>query len=140
MGTAATQGWPDRSGSSSRGLGGDGALAGANGGQIPYFVRRQFFSLVGRAVGWSAFCHHLAGSGRGGCGVFFLAGVGKDRAGKLSFAAILKMFVALEPCDMRKGFNGLHMLVTEKLGEDPRAGALFVFNNRRRLRLKIPAR
>ena len=36
------------------------------------------------------------------------------------------MFVALEACDMRKGFNGLHALVTEKLGEDPRGGALFV--------------
>jgi transposase len=55
----------------------------------------------------------------------------------LSFAGSLKVFVALEPCDMRKGFNGLHALVTEKLGEDPRAGALFVFTNRRRSRLKI---
>lgn len=55
----------------------------------------------------------------------------------LSFAGSLKVFVALEPCDMRKGFNGLHALVTEKLGEDPRAGALFVFTNRRRTRLKI---
>jgi transposase len=55
----------------------------------------------------------------------------------LSFVGSLKVFVALEPCDMRKGFNGLHALVTEKLGEDPRAGALFVFTNRRRSRLKI---
>jgi transposase len=55
----------------------------------------------------------------------------------LSFAGGLKVFVAVEPCDMRKGFNGLHALVTEKLGEDPRAGALFVFTNRRRTRLKI---
>ena len=55
----------------------------------------------------------------------------------LSFAGGLKVFVALEPCDMRKGFNGLFALVTEKLGEDPRAGALFVFTNRRRSRLKI---
>ena len=55
----------------------------------------------------------------------------------LSFAGSLKVFVALEPCDLRKGFNGLHALVTEKLGEDPRAGALFVFTNRRRTRLKI---
>ncbi len=38
---------------------------------------------------------------------------------------------------MRKGFNGLHALVTERLGEDPRAGSLFVFSNRRRSRLKI---
>jgi transposase len=49
----------------------------------------------------------------------------------------LKVFVALEACDMRKGFNGLHALVTERLGEDPRAGSLFVFSNRRHSRLKI---
>ena len=47
------------------------------------------------------------------------------------------MFVALEACDMRKGFNGLHALITERLGEDPRSGALFVFSNRRRTRLKV---
>jgi transposase len=55
----------------------------------------------------------------------------------LSFTGSLKVFVALEACDMRKGFNGLHALVTERLGEDPRAGSLFVFSNRRRSRLKI---
>ncbi len=45
----------------------------------------------------------------------------------LSFSGSLKVFVAVEACDMRKGFNGLHALVTQRLGEDPRAGALFVF-------------
>ena len=55
----------------------------------------------------------------------------------LTFAGSLKVFVALEPCDMRKGFNGLHGLVTQQLGEEPRTGALFVFTNRRRTRLKI---
>lgn len=49
----------------------------------------------------------------------------------LSFAGSLKVFVAVEACDMRKGFNGLHALVTERLGEDPRQGALFVFSNRK---------
>lgn len=55
----------------------------------------------------------------------------------LSFSGSLKVFVALEACDMRKGFNGLHALVTERLGQDIRSGALFVFSNRRHTRIKI---
>ena len=55
----------------------------------------------------------------------------------LSFAGTLKVFVALEPVDLRKSFNGLEGLVGERLGEDLRAGALFVFTNRRHSRLKI---
>jgi transposase len=55
----------------------------------------------------------------------------------LSFAGSLKVLLAVQPCDLRKGINGLHGLVTEKLGEDPRAGALFVFTNRHHSRLKI---
>ena len=55
----------------------------------------------------------------------------------LSFSGSLKVFVALEACDLRKGFNGLYSTVTERLGEDPKGGALFVFCNRRRTRLKI---
>ena len=57
----------------------------------------------------------------------------------LSFSGSLKVFVSIEPCDMRKGFNGLYATVTERLGEDPKAGALFVFCNRRRNRIKILA-
>lgn len=55
----------------------------------------------------------------------------------LSFPGSLKIFVAVEPCDMRKGFQGLYGMATERLGEDPRQGALFVFINRRHNRLKI---
>jgi transposase len=55
----------------------------------------------------------------------------------LSFSGSLKVFVAVAPCDMRKGFNGLYAAVTERLGEDPKSGALFVFCNRRRTRIKI---
>jgi transposase len=55
----------------------------------------------------------------------------------LSFSGSLKVFVAVEACDMRRGFNGLHALVTERLGEDLKNGALFVFSNRRHTRLKI---
>jgi transposase len=55
----------------------------------------------------------------------------------VSFSGSLKIFVALEPCDMRKGFNGLYGLVGERLQEDPRTGALYVFTNRRHTRLKM---
>lgn len=55
----------------------------------------------------------------------------------LSFSGSLKVFVAVEACDMRKGFNGLYALVAERLGEDIKSGALFVFSNRRHTRIKI---
>ena len=55
----------------------------------------------------------------------------------LSFSGSLKVFVAVEPCDMRKGFNGLFTAVTQRLSEDPKSGALFVLGNRRRNRLKL---
>ena len=55
----------------------------------------------------------------------------------LSFAAGLKVYVATDPCDLRKSFNGLLAAVTQSLGLDPRQAAIFVFTNRRRNRLKI---
>jgi transposase len=55
----------------------------------------------------------------------------------LTFSGSLKIFVAVEPCDMRKGFQGLYAMASERLGEDPRQGALFVFINRRHNRIKI---
>jgi transposase len=55
----------------------------------------------------------------------------------LSFSGSLKILLALEPCDMRKGYNGLYGWVAEKLQEDPRSGTLFVFSNKRHSRLKI---
>jgi transposase len=55
----------------------------------------------------------------------------------LSFTGALKVWVALEPCDMRKGFNGLEGLVADRLKENVRSGALFVFTNKKRTRLKV---
>ncbi len=56
----------------------------------------------------------------------------------LSFTGGLRIYVAIEPCDFRKSFNGLEAIVRERLGEDLRAqSALFVFTNRSRTRLKI---
>jgi transposase len=55
----------------------------------------------------------------------------------LSFTGGLKIFVALEPCDMRRGFGSLSGAVYDQLKEDVRNGALYVFANKRRTRLKI---
>ena len=43
----------------------------------------------------------------------------------LSFSGSLKIFVLAEPCDMRKGFNGLYGMVSTNFGEDPRSGDTF---------------
>jgi transposase len=47
-----------------------------------------------------------------------------------------KIYVGLEPVDMRKGFDGLYGLVRDRLGEDPLSGHLFLFTNQARTRLK----
>ena len=57
--------------------------------------------------------------------------------GMLSFSGSLRVFVAVETCDMRKGFEGLSALVGSALNEEVKSGALFAFCNRRRTRLKI---
>jgi transposase len=47
-----------------------------------------------------------------------------------------KIYVAVEAVDMRKGFEGLHGLVRDHLGQDPLSGHLYLFTNRARTRLK----
>ncbi len=42
----------------------------------------------------------------------------------LGFSGSLRVFVAVEPCDMRKGYEGLSALAGEVLGEDVRSGAV----------------
>lgn len=49
----------------------------------------------------------------------------------------VRVFVALQPADLRRGFDGLAALTREVLGRDPFSGHLFVFWNRRRNRVKI---
>ena len=55
----------------------------------------------------------------------------------LNFTGAMKVFLAVEPVDLRKSFNGLWALATNTLKEDPTQGALFAFTNRRRNRVKI---
>jgi len=55
----------------------------------------------------------------------------------LNFATTQRIYLAVEPVDMRKQFNGLWALASEKLREDPFKGSMFVFTNQDRDRLKI---
>jgi transposase len=55
----------------------------------------------------------------------------------LSLPSALRIFLATEPADMRQGFDGLSLLVRERIAQDPLSGHLFVFRNKRRDRLKI---
>jgi transposase len=47
-----------------------------------------------------------------------------------------KIYLACEPVDMRKSFEGLFGLVRDCLGQDPLSGHLFLFTNRSHTRLK----
>jgi transposase len=54
----------------------------------------------------------------------------------LSLWPATRIFVALEPIDMRQSFNGLHAAVQTVLAQDILSGHLFLFTNRRRTRVK----
>jgi transposase len=49
----------------------------------------------------------------------------------------VEIFVALDPIDLRWGFDRLCGVVAEQLGRSARSGALFVFFGRRRTAAKI---
>jgi len=55
----------------------------------------------------------------------------------LSLVNQVRIFLARNPCDMRKSFHGLIGLTESVLGKDPLSGDLFVFINRRRDRIKL---
>lgn len=49
----------------------------------------------------------------------------------------MRVYVATQPADFRKGIDGIAQLCRGELGEDPLGGAAFVFRNRRRTAVKI---
>ena len=55
----------------------------------------------------------------------------------LSIPGQVKIFLAVEPADMRQGFDRLAARVSQMLQADPLSGHLFVFRNRRADRLKL---
>lgn len=54
----------------------------------------------------------------------------------LSLSPATRIFVATEPVDLRRSFNGLAAAVQAVLKQDVLSGHLFLFTNRRRTRVK----
>ena len=48
-----------------------------------------------------------------------------------------KIYLHKQPVDFRKSINGLSMLVEHEMQQSPFSGALFVFCNQQRTRLKV---
>jgi transposase len=55
----------------------------------------------------------------------------------LALTSAVRIFVALAPVDLRRGFEGLSAHVETVLQERVLEGGLFVFTNRRRNRLRL---
>jgi transposase len=51
----------------------------------------------------------------------------------------MRVLVAVEPTDFRRGIDGLARMCREALGQDPFAGTVFVFRNRRATAVKLLA-
>ena len=49
----------------------------------------------------------------------------------------MKILVAVEPADFRKGIDGLARLVRDVLEDDPFSGRVFVWRNRRKTAIKV---
>jgi len=55
----------------------------------------------------------------------------------LTLPGTVRIYLAAEPVDLRRGFDGLAAATREIIRQDPLSGHLFVFRNRRSNRLKI---
>jgi len=55
----------------------------------------------------------------------------------LSFPPAVRIWLATNPADLRKSFDGLAELVRQHLANDPLSGHVFVFHNKRSDRVKL---
>lgn len=55
----------------------------------------------------------------------------------LTLPAAVRIYVAAEPVDLRRGFDGLAAATRSLIREDPLSGHVFTFLNRRRNRIKL---
>ena len=63
----------------------------------------------------------------------FLAG----SRGMIQITPQMRVLVAIEPVDGRKGIDSLARLCQEKLAEDPFSGCVFIFRSRRATTVRV---
>jgi transposase len=66
-----------------------------------------------------------------------LAPIAWQRSAMIAIPAGMRVYLAMGPTDMRKGFDGLAGLAQGALEQDPFSGHLFVFRGRRGDLLKV---
>ena len=94
--------------------------------------RTRVSDRVGRAAGQDA--HPVEGRHGGRLGGIQPGMVG---VGVIQVAPQMRILVAIESVDLRKGIDGLARLCQEKLQADPFSGGLFVFRSRRGTSIRI---
>src|SRR5271167_450841 len=104
-------------------------VAGIRGGR-----RTRVSDRVGRAAGQDA--HPVEGRHGGRLGGIQPGMVG---VGVIQVAPQMRILVAIESVDLRKGIDGLAQLCREKLGADPFSGSVFIFRSRRATAIKVLA-
>jgi len=55
----------------------------------------------------------------------------------IQVTAQMRILVAVEPADFRRGIDGLARMAREELASDPFSGCVFVFRNRRATAVKV---
>ncbi len=55
----------------------------------------------------------------------------------IHFSSLAQIYIYPEPCDLRRGFNGLSAIIENQLLRRATCGGIFVFMNRRRTRVKV---
>ena len=55
----------------------------------------------------------------------------------IALSPTVRILVATEPIDFRKGIDGLAALCRQKFEQDPMSGCAFIFRNRRGTAIKI---
>lgn len=55
----------------------------------------------------------------------------------MTLPSVVRIYLATEPVDLRRGFDGLAAATRSLMGADPMSGHVFVFVNRRRNRVKL---